>query len=161
MPSRYPARPRAHHLEEQSRRHLESTLPDGWWAEKPQRDYGVDVRVEVVPDGVVQGIQVLVQLKAGETPSRTEVESVRLAARTYRYIWDSLPVAILVKYIESEGAAYWVFFRDIEGPPEGQQTFTVRIPRANRLSVDAWEEIAAYAREVRDRKLDANRRAGG
>lgn len=62
-----------------------------------------------------------------------------------------------MKYIKQENEAYWMYFRDIPPPNQEQETFTVHIPRDNRLSRIAWENVAASIREVTNRKLGVER----
>jgi hypothetical protein len=63
---------------------------------------------------------------------------------------------MLVKYLESEGEAYWVFLREITPPMgEDQKTFTVHIPKANRFSEINWEAITTVVRQITDLKLGA------
>jgi hypothetical protein len=123
------------------------------------RDYGVDLRVDLFEAGAATGLELLVQLKSSAQASPGEYESVRLKVATYNYLWGKLQVAILVKYVAAENEAYWLLFRDIPAPPDAQKTFTVRIPKLNRLSQMPWVDIQAYVREVTDMKLAATRRS--
>jgi hypothetical protein len=62
-----------------------------------------------------------------------------------------------VKYVAPEDNAYWILLRDVPAPDQTAESFTVHIPRANRLSLIRWGEIAAIVREVTDSKLAAQR----
>jgi hypothetical protein len=64
-----------------------------------------------------------------------------------------LEVALLVKYVAAENEAYWLLWKDIVPPTADQQTFTVRIPRANRVSRNPWPQIERYVEFVHERKL--------
>jgi hypothetical protein len=64
---------------------------------------------------------------------------------------------MLVKFVESEGEAYWLLLKDAPTPSQNQETFTVHIPKSNRLSVIAWNDIQAHVRSVTDIKLAAMR----
>jgi hypothetical protein len=103
------------------------------------------------------GRALVVQLKASATARQTETLPVRLAVATYNYLWNMLEVAMLVKYIAAENEAYWLLFKDIPIPPQNQKTFTVHIPRANRLSQNPWSQIEGYVEQVHGRKLSAMR----
>jgi hypothetical protein len=149
----YPIRSRSHELEEESRRFFVRALPAGWTAEAPEKDYGVDLRVEIFENHQATGLELLVQLKATETEARGQSVPVRLKASTYNYLRDRLQVAMLVKYVTDEQEGYWILFRDVPSPPAGQQTYTIRIPRENRLSSIPWDDIRAHVRRVTDRKL--------
>ena len=65
---------------------------------------------------------------------------------------------MLVKYVAAENEAYWLLLRDIPRPPEDQETFTVRIPRTNRLSQNTWPTIEAHVQHVHHRKLGVMRK---
>jgi len=99
----------------------------------------------------------LVQLKSSAQPSGGRTEDVSLKVSTYNLIWNKLQVGMLVKYVESESEGYWILFRDIPTPDQELHTFTVRIPRENRLSTIHWPDVQARVREVTDRKLAAQR----
>lgn len=158
MERAFPLRVDSHQLQELSERFFRDSLPKNWAAEKPANDYGVDLRVDLFEGNHATGLELLVQLKASSKPTGDDTETVRLKTATYNFLWDKLQVAILVKYIESEGEAYWLLFRDVPTPPQNQATFTVHIPKAKRLSVIPWPEIQAYVRGVTDTKLAAMRR---
>jgi hypothetical protein len=159
MERRFPVRSESHQLEELSQRFFRDSLPKNWTAEKLGNDYGVDLRIDLFEGNQATGLELLVQLKASAKPTGGDTEAVRLKTATYNYLWDKLQVAMLVKYIESEGEAYWLLFRDIPQPQAGQDTFTIHIPKTNRLSVIEWREVQAYVRGVTDEKLAARRRS--
>lgn len=158
MDKAYPTRSESHQLEEISERFFRECLPTNWTAEKPANDYGVDLRVDMFEGNQATGLELLVQLKASAEPTGEETETVRLRTATYNLLWDKLQVAMLVKYIENEQEAYWVLFRDIPAPSQSQETFTVYVPKTNRISVIQWPDIQAYVRGVTDKKLAAVRR---
>jgi len=155
----FPMRGQTHQLEESSERFFRSALPRNWVCEKPANDYGVDLRVDIFEGERATGLELLVQLKASAKTTEGDTEVVRLATATYNHLWDKLQVAMLVKFVESEGEAYWVLFKDIPPPTQDAETFSVRIPKANCLSAVQWPEIQEYVRMVTDKKLAAVRRS--
>lgn len=157
MDRAFPIRPESHQISELSERFFRQSLPKSWVVEKPSSDYGVDLRVDLFEENKATGLELLVQLKASTQPMDNDTESVRLKTATYNYLWSKLEVAMLVKYIESDNEAYWLLFRDIPSPSQNQETFTVQIPKTNRLSSIAWPEIQSYIRAVTDKKLAAMR----
>lgn len=157
MPIKFPIRSESHQQEEASVRFFRDFLPRNWTAEKPVNDYGVDLRVDLFEGNQATGLELLVQLKASEASTEGDSETVRLKVATYNLLWNKLQVAMLVKFIESEGAAYWVLLKDIPSPSQDQETFTVHIPKSNRLSAISWSFIQEYVRSVTDRKLAAMR----
>ncbi len=66
-------------------------------------------------------------------------------------------MVILVKYIEEEKEAYWLLLKDVPEPNQVQDTFTIRIPKTNRLSSIDWNYIQGYVKEVTEEKLAARR----
>ncbi len=158
MNRRYPTRPRSHNLEELSERYFNSNLPENWTAEKPESDYGVDLRVDIFEGEYATGLELLIQLKASDTSADGENESIRLRTATYNHLWDKLQVVMLVKYIADENEAYWLLLSQVPAPNQNQDTFTVSMPKQNKLSNIDWEYIKQYVREVTDEKLAVRRR---
>lgn len=153
----FPIRGVSHQLEELSERFFRDSLPKNWAVEKPVHDYGVDLHVDLFEDNKATGLELLVQLKASIKPTGEDTETVRLRTSTYNFLCDKLQIAMLVKYVESEDEAYWLLLRDISEPSQDQYTFTVHIPKANRLSTILWSEIQTHVRSVTDKKLAAMR----
>src|SRR6266508_5139839 len=144
MERAFPVRSESHQIEELSERFFCDSLPKNWVAEKPANDYGVDLRVEMFEANQATGLELLVQLKASAKPTGGEAEAVRLKVATYNYLWDKLQVAMLVKYVESEGEAYWLLLSNVPEPSQDQDSFTIRIPKENRLSSIDWQRIQNY-----------------
>ncbi len=83
-------------------------------------------------------------------------ETIRLRVSTYNYLRQNLRVVMLVKFVESANEAYWVLLRDINPPQdEDQRSFTVHIPKENRLSTADWDLIKFHIRAITDLKLGA------
>lgn len=153
----YPQRPRPHELEEASKRFFQSCLPPAWTADLPDHDYGIDVRVNIFDKNTATNLEFIVQLKSAEKPSGGDDEILSLGMKTYNYLWDMLPVAMLVKYVASEDEAYWLLLRDVVLPDQTHESVTVRIPRGNKLSSIDWEQIRYVVRDVTAGKLAARR----
>ena len=158
MDLKYPKRPRQHNLEELSKRYFISKLPNNWTTEQPDSDYGVDLRVDIFEGEYATGLELLIQLKASDTSVDEKNEKIKLKTTTYNYLWDKLQVVMLVKYIAEEDEAYWLFLNQVPKPDQDQETFTVNIPKTNKLSNIDWESIKQYIRSVTNEKLAARRR---
>jgi len=158
MKRRYPVRPQAHNLEELSERFLEQALPRNWTSEKPEADYGVDLRIDIFEGEYPTGLELLIQLKASENSIEGENEQLRLKTATYNHLWDKLQVVMLIKYVAEENEAYWILLADVPVPNQKQKTFTVSIPKTKMLSNIDWKCIEEYVRLVTDEKLAARRR---
>jgi uncharacterized protein DUF4365 len=158
MSKRFPIRAESHKLEEASERFFRNALPRDWTCEKPEHDYGVDLRVDIFEDGQATGLELLVQLKSSAESSGDVFEIVRVKTSTYNYLWSKLQVVILVKFVEADSEGYWLWLRDIVEPREDQETLNLKIPKTNRLSRIDWEQIKTYVRRVTDVKTAAMRR---
>jgi Domain of unknown function (DUF4365) len=157
MASRFPQRPEAHQLEAESVAFLQAQVPHRWTCDRPEHDYGVDLRLGLARNGQVTGEQLVVQLKASAIAPEGESVSVSLDVPTLNFLRNMLEVAMVVKYVASEQEAYWLLLKDFGTQPrEGQKTVTIRIPRANRLSAQPWDRIANHVQAVHFRKLNAN-----
>lgn len=158
MNAGYPRRPDAHRLEEASRRYFAQCLPGNWTAEKPEYDYGIDLRVDIFEADAATGLELLVQLKASDMAANGDTESIELRAATYNLLRDKVQVSMLVKYVREENEAYWLLLKDAREPREGRDTVTIRIPKENRLSTIDWNQVQEHVRNVTDVKLAAMRR---
>lgn len=157
MPSPYPIRSNQHQMEETSIVFFKRHLPAGWTCDEPQNDYGVDIRVGLADHEMLNGQQLIVQLKASQAASGREFETVVIKVSTLNYLRSMLDVALIVKYVINEGEAYWLLLKDYETEPsEGQKKISIRVPRTNRLSEQPWRTIAEYVKDVHNRKLRAN-----
>ena len=153
-----PKRPGAHQLEEQSERFFRGHLPMGWTCEKQAHDYGIDLRVEIFEDGDATGLELIVQLKASQRAHRGATEIVRMQTTTYNYLKKNLQLAMLVKFVADTNEAYWILIREIPPPSKRNRTFSVQIPRENRLTAINWQHIRRRVYKISNTKLAAARR---
>jgi hypothetical protein len=155
---KYPQRHINHSLEEKSITFFRSHLPEDWNINSVDRDYGQDLNIEIAENGVYKGLELIVQLKSSKEPNIvTDAESQTLKVATYNYLWNNLRVVMIVKFIELENEAYWTLLKDVESPIQENETFTLHIPRGNRLTEINWQTIVDYVRLVSDKKLAAMR----
>jgi hypothetical protein len=158
MSDQFPQRTAEHELEEVSERYVRNLLPRNWTSEKPQHDYGVDLRVDIYEEGNATGMELLLQLKASTRATGGKVERFHLPVSTYNHLSTKLQVVMVVKYVEEDREAYWLLLKDVSPPLTKQHTLTVQIPKTNRLSTIDWTDIERYIRSVTDMKLTAMRR---
>jgi len=158
MNRQYPQRDNNHELEELSERYVRNALPKNWTCEKPAKDYGVDLKVDIFEQHNATGLELLIQLKSSQQRSAGITEPIRLRTATYNHLWDKLQVVMLVKYIEEENSAYWLLLSEVPEPKQEQKTFTVHIPKQNRLNDISWDIIHKYIREVTNEKLAVRRK---
>jgi hypothetical protein len=154
----FPVRSKSHQLEELSERFLRTQLPTHWTCERLGPDYGIDLRVDIYEGHFATGLELLIQLKASQKSSAGKSVTVRLQTSTYNYLKNKLQIAMLVKFVRQNSEAYWLLVRDIPPPNQDNKTFSVRIPRTNKLSTIDWVEVQRYVASVTDAKLAAMRR---
>jgi hypothetical protein len=153
---KYPHRHTSHTLEEKSIRFFKQHLPADWNPNSVDNDYGKDLEVEICEDSEYRGLEFIVQLKSSEESNESggyERQTMRIS--TYNYLWGNLRVAMVVKYVETEDEAYWILLRDVDPRNQENESFTIYLPRENRLSRIDWNRIAEYVQEVHFGKLDS------
>lgn len=155
MSKKYPRRVQNHNLEELSNRFFENCLPDNWYAYSPKNDYGVDLVTDIFEDEKATGLELLIQLKSTLNQAEGKVERQTLRVATYNYLRDKLQVVMIVKYIHIEKEAYFIMLKDIPEPDQNNESFTIHIPKTNKLSTIDWEEIKNHIKDVTERKLAA------
>ncbi len=148
-----PQRPVQHNLEEISKRFFQSQLPVNWTTDKPSNDYGIDLVVNIFDGTNASPYQFLVQLKSSQAMSAFDSEKIPLNISTYNYLRFQLHVAIVVKYVLEDNEAYWLRLVDIPKPNQNKKSFTVSIPRKNKLSCINWVDFENYIRKIVDLKL--------
>lgn len=148
-----PQRPEQHVLETLSRRYFEHHLPRTWTASKPEHDYGIDLIVNIFDGTNASPYELAVQLKASQAETVGDNEKIILKLSTYNHLRRLLPVVLLVKYVAASNEAYYVLLAKIPEPAQKQQSFTVNIPKQNRLSELGWDRIELLVREIVDYKL--------
>jgi hypothetical protein len=153
----FPIRHETHTLEQKSETFFRNQIPQDWVPNRPQHDYGIDLQVGITEEGELRGLELVVQLKAAkESSGDGETEAITLKVSTYNYLRKLLTVVMLVKYVEEVSEAYWIFLRNISPPQnEEQETFTVHIPKENRLTAINWGEITTLVRNITNLKLGA------
>jgi hypothetical protein len=155
---KYPQRHNNHTLEEKSITFFRNYLPENWNYNTIDRDYGQDLNIEIAEGNRYKGLEFIVQLKSSATPNiLDEYERQSLKVSTYNYLWDNLRVVLIIKFIESENEAYWTLLKDIPEPNQEQDSFTIKIPRVNKLSELDWNLITDYVKAITHKKLEAVR----
>ncbi|HMO79568.1 MAG TPA: DUF4365 domain-containing protein [Pyrinomonadaceae bacterium] len=143
-------------MEENSVRFFKNLLPCDWNPNSIDHDYGQDLNLEIAEEGQYKGLDLVVQLKASAQSNAIDhAERQVFKVSTYNYLWANLRVVMIVKYVESEDEAYWILMKDVPAPSQANDSFTIHIPRRNRLSRIDWNEIAEYVRQVSEGKLNA------
>lgn len=158
MIKKYPQRSSSHQLEQLSERYFINALPKNWTVQKPRDDYGVDLVVNIFEGNDAIGLELIVQLKSSHSCDNDEQVTTRLRTATYNHLWDKLQIVMLVKYIEDEDEAYWIFLSDIPKPSQDQNTLSIHIPKSNKVSSINWNEIHDFVHNVTSDKISMRRR---
>ena len=91
-----PKRPRSHQLEEESLNKLCLFLPKEWLVLRPDKDYGIDGRVEIFDkNNHSTSLMFFFQLKATDSPQINTIQNYRMKIKKILYYKD-LPVPILL-----------------------------------------------------------------
>ncbi len=153
MAKNFPKRPEPHNLEELSERFFNRSLPRDWTTQKIKGDYGIDLRVDIFEKNQTTGLEFLVQLKASQNSVVGDNEKINLKISSYNLLCHKIQVALIAKYVEEENEAYWILLKDIPEPNQNQKTFTVHIPKTNKLSTISWPGIVKIVEQVTRDKL--------
>jgi hypothetical protein len=153
-----PIRHRNHVLEEMSKNFFLQHLPPEWTRQEYHPDYGKDYLIGIVEEGEVTNLNFIVQLKSSQTSSRKdEFETIRLSMSQYNHLNDDLYVVLLIKFVQSEMEGYWQLLYNIRPPDREQRSFSVPIPKVNRLSLINWNTVRQHVWNVTHDKLEARR----
>jgi hypothetical protein len=158
MIKKHPQGINTHQLEELSERFFQNNLPKNWTCEKPSKDYGVDLRIGLFNGYYAEGLELLVRLKSSKKGTDREHETVTLDVSTYNHLLDKLQVVILVKYVEEENAAYWIYLHEVPKPNLEKKSFIVCIPKSNSIEVINWDEIYLNIKNITRERIVAGRK---
>jgi hypothetical protein len=163
MTKRLPRRPRAHVLETLSRQHVEGVFPPEWVCRRVEDDYGLDMRVEIVADEEVTGLEFSVQLKATDRLKISGNDVLhRCDVSTAQYFLHRSELVMYVVYDAQGEVAYWLwvqpYLRRLDETRAGwrdHKTVQIHIPHANRLTPEGISAIADYVRAWQTRVTPA------
>jgi hypothetical protein len=153
-----PIRPQQHQLEDISRDEFSSLLPREWVVRDKNKDYGIDVEVEIFDSkGYSTGLVFWVQLKATESCKESDRKKVPLAIETVDY-YKSLDLPVLIARYSLEGNTFyvkWAHEVDFHPRKKGQKTKTIscndKLSKENALQLkDYLEKI----KKIKQRKFN-------
>lgn len=149
-----PQRPKTHILESKSKYHFEQSLPESWYTNTPNHDYGIDLSVEIVDSDFVTGLNFSVQLKAKSSDSSKIYASVPIKTSTLNYYSVRFEPVLLFVYIENENEAYFSWINEIDYKESNtQSTIQIKVPKANKLSTINWNDIQGYVQKIFSKKM--------
>lgn len=144
-----PLRNRSHELETISENYFKNNIPTSWIVNKPALDYGTDYDCEIVIDNEVTGMTFLVQLKATQEEVNEKYVKVILKKTTINRWLVKLNPTILIAYVDNEKEAYWMWFEDNKVDLTlKNKTYTINIPKLNKLSTFNWNECIKYVENI-------------
>lgn len=145
-----PKRPSQHQLEDRSREKFKLVLPGIWVKRDKDKDYGIDVEVEIFDiDGGSTGLVFLAQLKATASPKALVSRKVRLQIEQIEYCQSlDLPV-LLARYSDYEDRWYVKWLHEVDLYNEKRENAKSKTIAFDDSSI--WTEGTA-ARLVRELK---------
>lgn len=144
-----PIRPAAHILETESSKFFSNQVPDEWFVDKPDHDYGVDFVVNIAVNNQVTGLNFSVQLKSKEKETNPDYASITLKTSTLGFYQMRLEPILLVNYIRQEKEAYWFWYNNLDiSYVNNTKTVKVNIPKTNKLGSVDWNAIKKYVQQV-------------
>jgi Domain of unknown function (DUF4365) len=104
---RFPQRPASHVSGDEAVQCFLSACPAEWVPSQAQRDYGIDVRLEIVREGGVTGEEFLVQIKGRQRaiPKGRVIAKIEQPTINY-WLGKILPVMIVV--VDLADGTIWV-----------------------------------------------------
>ena len=144
-----PNRHNNHVLETESSKYFKFQVPNVWYIDKPEHDYGIDYIVNIATNNQVTGLSFSVQLKSKIKEKKEDIVTISLKHSTLGLFNTKLEPVLLVAYVQAEKEAYWYWYNDLKFDlTSSQRTYTVRIPKENKISLIDWEAISKYVKDI-------------
>ncbi|PKV52874.1 tetratricopeptide repeat protein [Aquimarina sp. MAR_2010_214] len=144
-----PNRHNNHILETESNKFFNFQVPNEWYIDKPEHDYGIDYVVNIVTNNQVTGLSFSVQLKSKIKETKDDFAVVSLKHSTLGLFNTKLEPVLLVAYIQEEKEAYWCWYNELEFDlTSSQKSYSINIPKANKLSQIDWGKISKYVQDI-------------
>ncbi|PKB44941.1 tetratricopeptide repeat protein [Cellulophaga sp. RHA19] len=144
-----PNRHNNHILETESNKFFSFQVSNEWYIDKPEHDYGIDYVVNIVTNNEVTGLSFSVQLKSKIKEKNGDFTSISLKHSTLGLFNTKLEPVLLVAYVQEEKEAYWCWYNELEiDLTSSQKTYTINIPKANKLSRIDWDSISKYIQDI-------------
>lgn len=144
-----PIRHNNHILETESNKFVNNHIPNEWVIDKPDHDYGIDYNINIVINNEVTGLSFSVQLKSMIRDHYSDFATITLKHSTLSLFNTMLIPVLLVAYVQEEKEAYWCWYNDLDIDLTVQQkTFTIQVPKTNKLSELDWTRITKYVQRI-------------
>ncbi|MGN7811610.1 tetratricopeptide repeat protein [Flavobacterium sp. 22076] len=143
-----PERYFTHVLENRSNIFLNSQLPDEWFLDKPDFDYGIDYTANIVLNGQVTGLNFSIQMKSKKIENHENSAVISIKYRTLRLYNTRLEPVLIIAYVNAENEAYYLWFDELKIDLTSEnKTLRINIPKKNKLSEIKWEEVTSHVQK--------------
>ena len=145
----FPNRHRNHEIETLSERFFKNCFPESWIINTFQIDYGTDYNCEITTDKKVTGNNFSIKLKGKDTESNNETVKISLKRTNINRWLNKLEPTMIIVFIVDEKEAFWIWFgNNIVDLTKKNESFTISIPRHNKLSEVNWDLISRYVGSI-------------
>ncbi|WP_409149131.1 DUF4365 domain-containing protein [Sphingobacterium sp. BS-2] len=136
-------------METESNKFYNKYLPNEWFVDKPEHDYGIDYITHISINGQVTGLNFSVQLKSKERETNQQHISISIKQSTLGLFNTKLEPVLLVAYVQEDQEAYWYWYNDLDlDLTKIKKTVRINIPRSNKISQIDWNFIAKYVQDI-------------
>jgi tetratricopeptide (TPR) repeat protein len=147
-----PKRPGQHQLEDTSRSKLTLLFPREWVLRDKDKDYGIDVEVEVFDlEGYSTGLMFFVQLKATESDNMATIRNLDFSIDRLDY-YETLDLPVLIcRYSYSEDLFYakWSSEIDTFNCKKGAKTVRLKFNENDVLKTENQDNLLAHVTKLR------------
>jgi hypothetical protein len=143
-----PQRPREHVLEDETQDFVKSILPKEWLTKVEEKDYGIDLSIEIVEDANVTGAHFLMQLKSTDklVVNKKGLIPHTCKTSTLQYFLERPELVVYLVYDAVKKVGYWVWIQDyirnaLPKKWREQKTATIKIPAKSLFTKQSIETI--------------------
>lgn len=141
-----PQRHNNHILENISNKFFNNSLPEDWFIDKPENDYGIDYITNIVINNEVTGLNFSVQLKSKEIDTNKNTVNIQFKTSTLNFFKARLEPVMIIAYVKKDDEAYWQWFEDIKFNEENlrsKENIYLKISKENKLTEINWNDITS------------------
>lgn len=147
-----PRRPETHRTGDLAVEAIKHEIPIEWVVREKDKDYGIDLEVEVFDKDNATGDMFYVQAKG--TKNKNKTVSLQIKIETINY-WRAMgyPVFLFV-HQQEYGKLFYIWSSEIntEGIPPSQKSITIKLSSANEFVPQTIERLRRISRAFRGRR---------
>ncbi|GBF21897.1 MULTISPECIES: DUF4365 domain-containing protein [Arenibacter] len=149
MSTSLPNRHETHILETESNKYFANCIPNEWYIDKPEHDYGIDYIVNLVSHGEVTGLNFSVQLKSTKSKNTGNYVFATIKHSTLSLFNIRLEPVLIIVYVKDENEAYWYWYDDLKiDLTRLQKSYRIKVPKTNKLSRIDTDYVFEYVQNV-------------